>query len=176
MSYLQLGNISAVLTKIKAPALLDPFLRIQNAVNHLDDKNFPNGLDGSVIAVRTLPPSALTVREWPIVIASSMTPYSTTSTTDVDIGGYFAWDPGKFPNGSWYLEAAIAATSGGICTVVLKGAAVVGSVQTSSTALTRVRSEALTMPSTAQNLWAAVKTNNTSYAAKVASVSLIFVP
>jgi len=163
---------------------------IEQALNYLSEANFPNAIDGgSVFTAGTLPGTALKDYDvilkklnWKEIIvftASAIPIYSTTSETDVNIGPYFAWDPAKLPtgSGSWYLEASISnANASGITTVTLKGVADVGSVQTSETSLTRVRSTALTMPTSAQNLWIALKTNNASYAASLAGAHLIYVP
>lgn len=147
--------------------LFDVFNLIQTAVNHLDEQNFPNG-----VALKVL-----TQLEWPHPLVLPAQVFSTTSTTPVDLGGYFAWDPSKFPDVNVYLEASLAvANSAATATCELVGASVIGSVTTTSTALARVRSGRLTMPSTAQNVWVRVYTSNASYAALLAAARLIFVP
>lgn len=165
----------------------------------MDENNFKNGISGSIIKQGTLHGSTLTDgsvdgaakladtsiplkklkwAEFEVFPVCAVPVFSTTSTTDVNVGPYFAWDPNKFPGGSWYLEASIAvANTAAAAVVTLKGAADIGSVQTNQTALTRVRSAAaLTMPSTAQNIWYAVRTNNASYAANFAGARLIYIP
>lgn len=176
------------LKEYPARILFQIFKRIEDALNFLDENNFKNGISGSVIKVGTLhgnalgdlstPLKKLKWAEFEFFPVSAIPVFTTTSTTDVNIGPYFAWDPNKFPGGSWYLEASIAiANAAAAAIVTLKGSADIGSVQTSSTALTRVRSTAaLTMPSTAQNIWFAIRTNNASYAASFTGARLVYVP
>jgi len=187
------------LKEYSARILFQIFKRIEDAINFLDENNFKNGVSGSIIKQGTLHGNALIDNsvdgqtkladfstnlkklkwaEFEVFPVSAIPVFTTTSTTGVNVGPYFAWDPNKFPGGNWYLEASIATNNAsGITTVTLKGSADVGSVQTSQTALTRVRgTTALTMPATAQNLWFAVKTNNSSYTASFAGAHLIYVP
>lgn len=187
------------LKEYAARTLFQIFKRIEDAVNFLDETNFKNGISGSIIKQGTLHGNALIDSsvdgqakladfstnlkklkwaEFEIFPVCAIPVFTTTSTTDVNVGPYFAWDPNKFPGGSWYLEASIAVANAAAAAIVtLKSAADVGSVQTSATSLTRVRgTAALTMPTTAQNIWFAVRTNNASYAASFAGARLIYVP
>ena len=165
------------------------FVTVETAVNYLTEQNFPNPLDGdTLIKTGTLSGSALkndsvavgklAWQEWVAhTFVALMMPFSTTDTAGVNGGDYFGWDPTKFPGGKWYLEASMAvANSAATATLTLVGAADIGSITTTNTTLTRVRSGALTMPTTAQNLWVKLKTSNASYAAMLAGAKLIFVP
>lgn len=187
------------LKEYAARTLFQIFKRIEDAVNFLDENNFKNGISGSVIKAGTLhgnalqdssvdgglklgdlstPLKKLKWAEFEVFPICAIPVFTTTSITDVNVGPYFAWDPNKFPGGSWYLEASIAVANAAAAAIVtLKGSADVGSVQTSVTSLTRVRSTtALTMPTTAQNIWFAIRTNNASYAASFAGARLIYIP
>lgn len=187
------------LKEYPARILFQIFKRIEEAINFLDENNFKNGISGSIIKAGTLhgnalqdnsvdgslklgdlstPLKKLKWAEFEIFPVCAIPIFSTTSTTDVNVGPYFAWDPNKFPGGSWYLEASIAtADAAAKAIVTLKSSTDIGSVETSSTALTRVRSTApLAMPATAQNIWFAIRTNNDSYAASFAGARLIYVP
>jgi hypothetical protein len=196
MAWLDTGP---ALKEYSARMLFQIFKRIEDAINFLDENNFKNKVNGSIIAAGTLHGSALQDRtldggakladlstplkklqwaEFEFFPVAAVPVATTTSTTDVNVGPYFAWDPNKFPGGSWYLEASIAVSDGaGKAIVTLKSEAVIGSVETSQTALTRVRSTApLAMPATAQNIWFAVRTDNSAYMASFAGAKLIYVP
>lgn len=172
------GSVPQNITPGAFRTILD---RIAHAVNFLDTRNFPNPLEGdSLIAPGSLSLNRLKgglIRVHHEVFVALAVAYTTTSTAGVDVGGYFRWDPGEWPAGSWYLEASIAiANAAATATLTLKGAADVGSVSTQSTALVRVISGALTMPGTAQNLWVDLKTSSSSYAASLMKAGLKFVP
>lgn len=152
---------------------------IEEAINNLDRNNFPYKVSGDdILNLRSISMNRLAWREFVVFPVSAVPVYTTVSTTGVNIGPYFAWDPAKFPGGSWYLEGSIAvANAAAIATLTLKGTADIGTVTTSSTSLTRVRTAApLAMPTEAQNLWFNFKTNNASYAAQFAGACLIYVP
>lgn len=161
--------------------------RIETAVNFLDENNFKNGINGSIVKTGTLPGVALIDRNLPlkklqwvefeVFPVTAIPVYKTSSTTDQNIGPYFGWDPNRLPRGDWYLEASIAtANATAEAIVTLKGIVDIGSVKTSNTALSRIRGEKLTMPDTAQNLWFAIKTNNSSYVASFAGARLVYIP
>lgn len=152
------------------PSMIYQLLKwIEESVNNMDDSNFQNYI---------LSPKKINWREYIVFTVSAVPVYTTTNTTGINIGPYFAWDPAKFPGGSWYIEGSIAVANVAAAAILtLKGAADVGSVQTSDIALKRVRSlSPLTMPSTAQNIWFVIKSNNASYAASFAGAHLIYVP
>lgn len=174
MSFLDLGPQPQEYT---ARALFERFLRITTAVNNLSRLNFPRGVEGTILRPRTTPMGALQWREWPIPLLLPATVFQTTNTAPVDVGGLFGWNPAMFPGGTWMLEVSMAvADTASIATATLRGAANVGTVTTQSVALTRVRSAALAMPTTAQNLWVQLQTSNASHAASLWGARLIFVP
>lgn len=101
--------------------------------------------------------------------------FTTMSTTDVNIGPYFQWVPSRFPTGTWYLEGAIA-TSGGTATLTLKGTSDITTITTTDAGMANKRSNVLTMPETAQNLYLNLKSSNGSYTAALGGARLILVP
>lgn len=101
--------------------------------------------------------------------------YTTTSTGGVNVGPYFEWAPSKFPTGTWYLECSIA-TSGGTATLTLKGTSDVTTITTTSSGMSNIRSDALEMPETAQNLYLNFKSSSSSYTAALGGARLILVP
>jgi hypothetical protein len=106
--------------------------------------------------------------------------YNSASTTGDEIGGIFYFDPSAFPSGNWYLEATIAiANAASKTTLTLLppgGGTEVGHIETQATALTRVRSTALTMPLAATQLLLSIKTSNASHDAYVVSAKLVYIP
>jgi len=194
MAYLDLGPPRP---EYKANILFQIFNLIENALNHLDENNFPNQISGSIIANGTLSTATLkdyiptnliqdyslsikklAWREIPIPLILAATPVTTTSTTGANFGGYFSWIPSAYSgDGTWYLEASIAiGDASATATCILKGSVEYASVTTQSTSLTVVRSSEITMPTVNENLWIVLKTSNSSYAASLASARLIYVP
>lgn len=184
MARLQLGPMPAEVT----PAVLGKFFRlIEHAVNFLDKRNFPNPVEGSIIKSDTLSGSALVnwsvamkklaVPRWHVDLCLPASAFTTTSTTFVNVGPYYRWRPGDWPSGSWYLEATIySGNAAATATLQLTGTAAIGSVRTTSTSAVLVTSAALTMPTTEQNIWLQLKTDNASYAAGFLGARLVFVP
>lgn len=162
--------------EISLQKLQNVFLLIEKAVNYLDKGNFQNKIAGDdILSSASVSLNKLKWLEWPIPLVLPADPYSTTATADDDIGGYFMWDPGKYPGGIWYLEASLAC-NGATATCTLKGASVIGTVQSTSATMELKRSQALTMPTTAQTIWVTLKTSNASYAAVLGGARLIYVP
>lgn len=182
MAYLDLP-----LFLVRSGEMAQIFQEIQLAVNKLNKDNFPNKvgaddiLKGDSATGRTLlKDHSTSLRklewlEWPIPLVVPVQPATTTGS--LDCGGFFLWDPIKFPGGSWYLEAAMQVTSGGTATAQLKnGATVVGSVSTTNTTWTVVRSAALTMPTSQVALTVTLTSSSTSYTAYLWAARLIHVP
>lgn len=185
MAYVDVGPPNK---EYSARLLFQIFQILQNGINYMDENNFPNGISGSILKAASVPGAALidysvSLKKliWgeyhvPLILAASEV--STTSTTGTNYGGYFVWNPNAFPTKKWYLEASIAsADSSATATCILKGSMEYASVSTTSTSLTLVRSpDPITMPPAAENLWIVLKTSNSSYAAKLMSARLIFIP
>lgn len=162
--------------------------QVVSAYNNLDETNIATPMTGdNVLAAASLTGSSLlkdystalkklAFREWPLVtLVAPAQPISTTSA--VDCGGFFVWDPNKFPGGTWYLEAAMQVTAGGTATAQLKnGAQVVGSVSTSGTNWTVARSSALAMPQSQAALTVTLVSSGSSYTASLWAARLIYVP
>jgi len=151
---------------------------LEQAVNNLNEQNFPKGLSGSVLKERSIPGSALPLFEVHYTLHSATgSPFSTTSTTPVSVGNGFRWDPGRFSPGTWYFEADVAvADAAAAASVFLKGSDIIATITTSDTSLDIRRTAALAMPTTAQNLWVSVQTSNDRHAALLAGARLVFVP
>lgn len=162
--------------------------QVMSAYNNLDETNVGTPMSGDlVLAQNSLTGAALLkdystdlkklkFLEWPLVtLVAPAQPISTTSS--VDCGGFFVWDPNKYLGGSWYLEAALQVTSGGTATAQLKsGAQVVGSVSTTATSWTVARSSKLTMPTSQAALTVTLTSSGTSYTASLWTARLIYVP
>ncbi|KJS23150.1 MAG: hypothetical protein VR72_03005 [Clostridiaceae bacterium BRH_c20a] len=166
-----MSKLNIILPKSDVPNWLkSAFLTIMNFINNLKVSN--EMLSGGIAI------SKLAWKEWsiPLVLPASLYSSVTTAGDGDNLGGYFQWDPSKYPGGTWYLEASIAVQSGGTATCTLKGASVIVTVTTTDAQLSLKRSEALTMPSTAQTVWVTLKTSSGSYAATLGNARLIFVP
>lgn len=152
---------------------------LMDSINKVNEQNFPIKVSGKSIILPGTMDIQMSELEWgeiPIPLILPATPVTTTSTTGVNLGGYFLWNPLTYKGGDWYLEASMSVGSGGTATLTLTGAADIGSVSTTESSLTMLRSAKLTMPGTAQNIWVKLSTNNASYTASLAAARLIFVP
>lgn len=152
---------------------------IIQSINYLDETNFPNTVNGNnILATQTTDLDKLTFREWPFPLFKSMPTVSASGTTGVT-GGYFFWDPVRFPGGSWYLEAVLLTDSGGVATLsLMSGTTTVASVNTSkSDAYQLVRSSAaITMPTSSSVLTCKLTNSSSSYYAYCLGASMIYVP
>ena len=177
LSYAQGRNLKDTVEAIRTE-LINVLQNLAFSVNVLNEDNFPNAVSGGKILKtdHSTPLSVLTVREIPIALLLPPQPASTTST--LDCGGFFYWDPLRYPGGSWYLEASLKQAGGGTTTLQLKqGTLVVGSVSTTNTDWTLVRSSApLTMPTTAGALTLTLASSASTVTAYVWTVRLIWVP
>lgn len=150
-------------------------LRIKAALNHLDKGNFPKGIDGDdILNDASTSPGKLKVGEWhyPLILLAVAT--TTTSTAGADIGGAFRWDPTVWPTGTWKVEAVMSvANASATATLAFDGDDV---IDTSSTTATRLRSDALTMPTSASDMSLTLRTSSASYAASLLAARLIYTP
>ncbi len=163
-------------SRIINPDLYQCLLLIQQAVNYIDDGNVrPGGLTGASIKDASLPLKKFNWLEWPITLFKVMPPVTTTSSVD---GGYFLYDPDRFPDGQWYLEAVMQVTSGGTASMNLKvGSTVIATVNVTATSWTLSRSSAIAnMPTSPTVLTCTLTSSGTSYTASALGASLIFVP
>ncbi len=171
-----MNKLNLIIPKAEVPKWLKSILlTIQNWANNIRGITY----DQLSLSNDNIPVSVINWPEHHISLILTAQDYSTVSTTEIAVGGFFNWDSGKYPTtgGSWHFEASIAvANTAATCTAELHGAVLVGSVTTASTSLVRVRSAALTMPTGAVDLHCKVKTSNASHAAIIASARLIFVP
>lgn len=173
---------------IKSPELYQVLVMIQDAINKLDETNFPNPVSAdSILAASSLtgssilkdystPLKKLAWREWPIELVLAPQPASTTSS--LDCGGFWLYDPTKYPTGTWYFEAAIRISSSSYtATAQLKsGASVLASVSTTNTSYTVVRSGAVAMPTAQAVLTVTLTSSSTSGTAYIWTARMIYVP
>lgn len=183
MAYLDLP-----LFQVKSPEMVQILQMIQWALNVLDENNFPNKVSGdAIIAPGSLTGNSLAdlsvalkklkFQEWPFTLTTPEQP--ATTTTSLDCGGFFVYDPAKFPGGSWYFEAALKISDGSYsATAQLKhGSTVLGSVSTSATSWTVVRTTSpVTMPSSAAALTVTLVSPVTTVTAYLWAARLIYVP
>lgn len=145
------------------------------AVNNLDERNFPNQLDASkIIKPGTITLAALGIHELTIPLVMNGTAFATTSTTPVDASGYFTWNPANYPSGSWFFEATLYSdNASATATAFLHGSADFASV-TNAGPTVAIKRVAVTMPSTAQNLWVRLSTSSATYNARLLNARLVF--
>lgn len=153
--------------------------RIRTSVNFLDETNFPNGIEGSIIKAKTLPLSAIAQGEWHIPIISLATAYTTTSTSLVNVGPYAYWSPIAWGSGhKGYLEV----TGGSVdpsatATFELHGVnGKIAECTSNSGSYEWLRSESFDLPSQAQTLLLKMKTSNASYSAGILGAKIIIIP
>jgi hypothetical protein len=154
--------------------------RVRQALNYLDSNNFPNGLLGSIIKDKSLPLTKLTQGEWRFPIIAQASPYTTTSTTLVNVGQYIYWSPSSFPTtAKLYLE--ITGSSGGVYTATFElwgkdsgGADVLmTSINASSGVYEVLRSESFTPPTVSQAMLLKIKTGSASIPVGILGANLI---
>ncbi len=153
--------------------------RTMLAINNLDRTNFHRRIRGDdILLPRSVSPSRMLWDEYIIPLVMAAPHFTTTSTAPIDIGGFFPWHPTRFGGGIWQFEAdmAIANTAAVATCQLFDGVTVLVAVTTNATALTRLRSTGVPMPTEARNLWARVLTNNAAHAAILGGAKLIFIP
>jgi len=177
MSQFDPGPIPTEVTPSYLQRLL---LILANAVNNIDKTNIhPKRIAGDdLLKDVSTKLKKLVWTEWPIPLILPASVVSTTATGGTEYGKFFRWDPAKFPGMTWSLEAALAISDAASTATLelLESAGSIGSVSTQQTALTRVRSGTLTMPTTAQDLWVRLKTSNGAHTASLGAARLIAVP
>lgn len=172
MAYVELPLIL-----VKSPELQQILLLLQNAVNKLNEKNFPSGLSGSVLRDHSVDMVKLAWREWPITLVAPEQPAATTGT--LDCGGFFVYDPSKLPGGSWYFECALKSSAAGssVSAQLKSGATVLSTVSTANADWTVVRSSsAVPMPSSQSVLTVTLVSPSSSVTASLWTARLVFVP
>lgn len=159
-----------------ATETLNALRQIIHAIATIDENNFPNQVSGGSLLLPdySTPLACLQAREWPIPLVLQMQPASTT--TSLDCGGFFVYDPVRFPGGTWKLEAAMkVSNSAGKATAQLKhGSTVIGSVATQATDWTVVRGTSLVMPADQAALTITLTSSSSSYTAYLWSARLIW--
>lgn len=184
-----MGRAEFPLLWVKSTELQQIFLTLQDAVNVLTDDNFPDALTGDTLIKTasltgnrlidtTTPLKKLSWLEWPIPLVALAQPASTTTT--LDCGGFWVYDPAKYVagGGKWYFECAIKTTNATYAaSVALKyGTTTIGTVTTTATDYTVIRSTALTMPVAQQVLTLTLSSADASATAYLWTARMIFVP
>ncbi len=173
---------------VKSPEMQQILLVLQDALNKLSEENFPAPLSGdgilaassltgsSLLKDASVPLKKLAWLEWPVELVLAPQPASTTST--LDCGGFWVFDPAKYPGGTWYFEAAVRISDAAyVATAQLKsGANVLASVTTQNTSYAVVRSAAVTMPTAQAALTVSLTSNNTAGTAYLWTARMIYVP
>ncbi|MGI6124518.1 MAG: hypothetical protein ACOYIG_10115, partial [Acetivibrionales bacterium] len=65
--------------------------RIRTAVNHMEQSNFPQGINGLWLNDKTVTPRKLVSTMWYIPIIAQASGTYVTSTTAASIGGFIHW-------------------------------------------------------------------------------------
>ncbi len=163
-----------------APVLKRIMERLMTAINYIDKANFKNKISGNdILADWSVGFRKLPWQEYVIPLVMAAPVFSTTnlSGAPANPGGYFPWHPDKFTGGTWYFEADISIADGAsTASARLTDGTDLKTVTTQQTGLFRVRSDAITMPESAANLWVQVWTSNASHAASLGGAKLIFIP
>lgn len=144
---------------------------------NIDDRNIKAaGLTGSaVLKNKSVPMVKLAWHEIPIPLFKVLPAASATNAVD---GGYFYYDPNRFPGGSWYLEALLKATSPATATVkLMSGTLELGSVSTTNTDWALVRGTSpISMPLSAGALTCKLLSSDAAITVYSLGASLVFVP
>ena len=179
-----MARLNLIIPKGNVPNWLKSiFLTIQTWARNISGDCL---VDGSVVysklalVSRVIPAGKVNWPEWHIPLALPAVDVATTDTEYARCSGVFLWNPIAYPTtgGTWYFEAALAIdNSAGIVTARLIGSAEVGVVtRTGETTMDVVRSNALTMPNTPENLYVEIKVSNGAYVGSFGGARLVFVP
>ncbi len=179
MSYLQIVLVKRQKDgSISVESLNEELLNIQHAVNNISAQNFPNRVNGDdILNTDSLSMGRLKQNRFDIPLLLPASAFSTTSTTGINVGGLWRFNPTDYYGGTWYLAGTIAtANVAATATLELWGASALGSISTVSTSGVWVKSSVLTMPVTETDLLLKLKTSNASYSAYVYNAYLLYVP
>lgn len=179
-----MAKLNLIIPKGSVPDWLKSILiTIQNWARNISGDCLTEGsveYNKLALTSRSVPPGKIAWPEWHIPLALPALDTVTQSTAYVRCSGVFYWDPIAYPTagGSWHLEASIAIdNAAGITSVRLMGGSEIGSVtRTGAITMDAVRSAALTMPASADNLYCEFKVNNTAYIGSFSGARLVFVP
>lgn len=171
-------DFGPLLMGIKNSELIQMLQAIEHwSLGNVDDRNIKEeSLTGSyVLKDHSVPLVKLTWLEIPIPLFKVLPAASAAAAVD---GGYFYYDPVRFPGGSWYLEALLKATSPATATVkLMSGTLELASVSTANTSWTLVRGQtAVSMPTSAGALTCKLLSSDGTTTVYALGASLIFVP
>ena len=153
--------------------------KLRLAINFMDENNFPNGINGTIIQQRSIPMAALSQGEWHIPIVALANPITTTSTTLVNVGPFVYWSPQAWSSGaSVFLEVTGGAIAeGATARFEIHGTGgMIGFVESSEAGYRWLRSTKLEMPKESQTLLMKYKTSNASVATGLLGARLIIIP
>lgn len=179
-----MAKLNLIIPKGSVPDWLKSILiTIQNWARNISGDCLTEGsveYNKLALASRSVPPGKIGWPEWHIPLALPSLDTVTQSTDYVRCSGVFYWTPLLYPTmgGTWHLEASIAIdTAAGTVAVRLMGDDEVGAVtRTGETTMDVVRSPALTMPTSAENLYCEFKVGNAAHIGSFSGARLIFVP
>lgn len=145
------------------------------AVNYLDDSNFPNGLNGTLINDYTIPLKKLGGMEIQHTIFGLGQILNVNSTTLINVGGMVVWDTIWGSNVNLTFEVVGGASNASYpVTFELHGLGGKLAEVTSNKAVIEVlRSESFSPPQVGQTLLVKVKTAHSSYPVQILSARLI---
>lgn len=149
--------------------------KLRTAINYIDTNNFPNGLHGTVINDKSVGLNKLNGLEFNHTLVALAEPYSTTSTSPTNVGGYYSFDTVWRDKVEFKLEITGSISSAsGEATFELHGVdGVLATVVTTDGGMEVLRSEAFDPPSESQTFVLKMKTSNASYTAYLLSAKLI---
>lgn len=178
-----MAKLNLIIPKGDVPNWLKSiFLTIQSWARNISGDCLVDGsveYDKLALTSRVIPAGKIKWPEWSIPLALPAVDVATADTEYSRCSGVFLWDP-SYPTtgGSWYFEASLAIDNAtGTVTARLMGSAEIGVVtRTGDTTMDTVRSTALTMPTTAENLYCELKTSDIAYVGSFSGARLVFVP
>jgi len=179
-----MAKLNLIIPKGNVPDWLKSILiTIQNWARNISGDCLTEGsVEYSKLALSRgdIPPGKIDWPEWHIPLALPAMDVTTNSTNYVRCSGVFYWEPFTYPTvgGSWYFEASLAIdNAAGTVSARLMGDDEVGVItRTGTTSMDVVRSEALTMPNSAANLYCEFKVSNSAYVGSFNGAKLVFVP
>ena len=151
--------------------------RIRTAINFMDESNFPHGLTGAVLASKSVPFNALSGYELQLPIVALATPFTTTSTTLVNVGGFLFWSAVWSGNVQMALEVTGASGSAAAtATFELHGASgLLRQITTATGTYECLRTSFVDPPVESQTMILRMRTNNASLATGILSAKLILI-
>lgn len=162
--------------KITGPYIKAFVERLRTALNYLDDSNFPDGINGTLLRGRSVPIGALSGFTIYVPIIGLAVAHTVTATTLTNVGGYVLWDSNVWGSGvNVQLEICGGSTNASAtATFELHGLSGLLATVTSNTgAIELKRSTAFPAPTTSQTLLVKMMTSNATYASSLLTARLV---